>query len=432
MSLQVHPIRGCILRCCFAMSAKIRTTLLLAAGIAVIIFLLIYQKPSPVIELPAPGEQEATLAPSLIKLLYGFPEEDFDIEQGKVKSGQYFAGILNKYGLDLRYLNLLAADAKSVFDVRKLKAGNSYTLFFRDDNPTFFVYEINDIEYVVFDFTVDSVYLSQKEVRLERKVASGIIKSSLYKTFEENKLNIHLAAEMGDIFAWVIDFYRLQQGDKFKVIYEEKVIEDKPAGVHRVLGAVFNHSGNDFYAFYFQPDDLDRGNFFDESANSLRKAFLKAPLKFSRISSKFSKNRLHPVLKVNKPHLGVDYAAPHGTPIMSVGDGVVVEATFTKNNGNYVKIRHNSTYSTQYLHMSGFAKGIKAGAKVSQGQVIGYVGSTGLATGPHVCFRFWKNGVQVDPLKIDIPPSEPVPAKYGEEYNTMVTTLKSELDELEF
>ncbi len=412
---------------------RITTTLFALAGAAGILYLSYSAKNIESFNEQLPSvESHAAIEAAPVQKQFGLITDDYDVARHKIKSGQYFGDILGSQGLDQRYLHNLSVNFKDVFDVKRLKAGRYYSLFSSKDSgkPFYFVYELDDIDYVVYDFTRDSVYVESKEVTFERKTASGTIQSSLYQTFADNNIDPQVGMELADIFGWVIDFYRLQKGDNFKVIYEQRLVEGKPAGVHRVFDAVFSHSGNDFYAFYYQPDENSYGEYFDENAHSLRKAFLKAPLKFSRISSKFSKNRLHPVLKTYRPHLGVDYAAPTGTPILSVGDGIVTEAQYTKNNGNYVKVRHNSTYSTQYLHMSKFASGMKPGTKVSQGQVIGYVGSTGLATGPHVCFRFWKNGVQVDPLKVAIPPSEPVASKYLEDYNRRVARAKEELNKI--
>jgi murein DD-endopeptidase MepM/ murein hydrolase activator NlpD len=234
--------------------------------------------------------------------------------------------------------------------------------------------------------------------------------------------------KLSEIYAWAVDFYRIQKGDMFKVIYEEKLVEDEVIGMGRVIAAYFQHYGDDYYAVYFEQGNA--ADYFDENAKSLRRAFLKAPLKYSRISSRFSMKRFHPVQKRYKPHLGTDYAAPRGTPIMATGDGKVVKSGYTKGNGNYVKIRHNSVYSTQYLHMQKIKSGIKRGVRVRQGEVIGYVGSTGLATGPHVCYRFWKNGSQVDALKIKVPPSLPVDKKYIEAYDSLKVKMVAELDSI--
>lgn len=245
-------------------------------------------------------------------------------------------------------------------------------------------------------------------------MASGEITSSLWQTMADNNINFNITVNLSEIYAWAIDFYRIQKGDYFKVLYEEKFVDGESVGIGKVIAAYFNHYNHDYYAVYFEQGEA--ADYFDENANSLRKAFLKAPLKYSRISSRYSMKRFHPVQKRYKAHLGTDYAAPRGTPIMSTGDGVIQKSGYSKGNGNYVKVRHNSVYSTQYLHMNKIKSGIRKGVRVRQGDVIGYVGSTGLATGPHVCYRFWKNGRQVDALKVSVPPSLPVEKKYRSEY----------------
>jgi murein DD-endopeptidase MepM/ murein hydrolase activator NlpD len=235
---------------------------------------------------------------------------------------------------------------------------------------------------------------------------------------------------MADIFSCAIDFYRLQKGDYFKIIYDEDFVEGESVGVGEIQACIFNSGGKDNYAFYYEKDKAHEGEYYDERGESMKRQFLKAPLKFFRISSKFAGRRFHPVTKVWKAHLGTDYAAAYGTPIMATADGIVEDAQFKVYNGNYVKIRHNGQYKTQYLHMSKIAKGVKRGSRVSQGQVIGYVGSTGLATGPHVCYRFWKDGQQVDPFKQKGAISEPLPAKYKNQYLNQIASLKSALDRI--
>ncbi|TBR21187.1 MAG: peptidase M23, partial [Candidatus Nitrosotenuis sp.] len=226
---------------------------------------------------------------------------------------------------------------------------------------------------------------------------------------QEKNINLEIASRLEDIYGWQIDFFHIQPNDSFKVIYEEISVDGVPVDVGKILAANFNHRNENYYAFYYNKEKGDQ--YFDEKGNSLKRMFLKAPLKYSRISSRYSLNRYHPILHLNKAHLGTDYAAPTGTPIMSVGNGVVIAASYTSGNGNFVKIKHNATYTTQYLHMSHFAKGIHPGGRVTQGQIIGYVGSTGLATGPHVCFRFWKNGKQVDPLREKYQSTGPISKK---------------------
>ena len=282
---------------------------------------------------------------------------------------------------------------------------------------------------VNLDDTVD-VYAGKNDVEIRKKSVAGIINASLYMTLKEQGVTPLLTYELADLFAWQIDFHRIQKGDRFKVIYEEKYVNGKAVGIGKIDAAQFNHFNDDYYAFYFEQEGI--GEYFDDEAGSLRKAFLKAPVKYSRISSKYSPKRFHPVQKRMKAHLGTDYAAPTGTPIMAVGDGVVKEARRKKYNGKYVKIKHNGTYSTQYLHMSKIANGMKPGRKVRQGEIIGYVGSTGLATGPHVCFRFWKNGRQVDHLKQKFPPSKPVEQKYMVEYLDVQEKMILLLDDISY
>ena len=413
-------------------AGKIISVLLLLAMAAGILIYSSDKEVTPVFETTTASDLRE---PVVLETLYDIPVKNYEVKKHRIRRNQFLSDIISKNGIDIRDFIEMKNAYRDVFDERRLRAGNHYSVFFpieSQEKADFLVYEMNDVDFVVYDFVRKKIYTKSKKVSLKERVASGAINSSLYQAFDDKGLDMQLGMELSDVFAWEIDFYRLQKGDRFKVIYEEKVIDGTPIGVNRILGAQFEHEGNFFYAFYFQPDESVDGDYFDESANSLRKEFLKAPLKFSRISSRFSSKRFHPVLKRYKPHLGVDYAAPTGTPILSVGDGVVEEAMYKRNNGKYVKIRHNSTYSTQYLHMSRFASGIRHGSRVKQGQVIGYVGSTGLATGPHVCFRFWKNGVQVDPLKVKTPPSKPVDSVYRGEYQKYIAPLMTQLECIDY
>jgi len=274
------------------------------------------------------------------------------------------------------------------------------------------------------------VTIEQKDVIETRREVAGVITSSLYQTLIDIDCSAGLAMEMSEIYAWSIDFYRIQKGDRFKVIFTEKWVEDTRVGIGAIEACFFEHHKENFYAFPFEQDQVI--DFFDENAKSLRKAFLKSPLKFGRISSSFTMRRYHPVQKRWKAHLGTDYAAPTGTPILAVGDGKVIEARYKKFNGNYVKIKHNGTYTTQYLHMSKFASGVRSGKFVRQGDIIGYVGSTGLATGPHVCFRFWKNGKQVNHRTQKLPASIPVKKELLPQFTANMDTLKFQLDEILF
>lgn len=361
---------------------------------------------------------------------FGIDLHGFHVEKGKIQPNQFLADILLPYNIAYQKIAQLAEKSRKVFDTRKLHAGKNYTLICSGDSQLqaqFFIYEVSAIDYVVYDLRdTMHVYQGSRPVQVEEHEASGVIRSSLYQTLMDQDLSPALAMELADIYAWSIDFYRIQEGDYFKLIYTVKKVGGEVVGVDEIKAALFNHFGEPFYAFAFaQGEDED---YFDEKGNSLRKAFLQAPLKFSRITSGYTNRRFHPVQKRWKAHLGTDYAAPTGTPIMTIGDGVVVEAQYKKFNGNYVKIKHNGTYTTQYLHMSKIASGIRPGTRVKQGQTIGYVGSTGLATGPHVCFRFWKNGTQIDHRKEKIPPSEPVKPEYAETYEDHLEVWKTRLD----
>lgn len=363
---------------------------------------------------------------------YGFSVDSFTTHAGKLKPNQFLADILLSYNIPYPQIDRLVKKSKEVFDIKNLRSGQKYSVLISNDSmaaPHYLIYEESQVKYVVFDLRDTlHVYVEEREVETKIRSSSGIITSSLYETMMEQNLDAGLAVKLADIYAWTIDFYRIQKGDWFKLIYEEKLVAGKSFGTGKVIAAEFNHKGENFYAFFFEKEEVS--DYFDEAGNGLKKAFLKSPLKFSRISSRFTMKRFHPVQKVFKAHLGTDYAAPKGTPILSVGDGTVEEAQYRQYNGNYVKVKHNGTYTTQYLHMSKIAKGIKRGVRVKQGDVIGYVGSTGLATGPHVCFRFWKNGKQCDHLKEKFPSSEPVKKQYREEFLKKAEELKQELDQI--
>lgn len=348
----------------------------------------------------------------------GIVADSLLLYEGIIKKNQNLSEILLEFNISYSLIAQLAIESKEVFDVRKFVIGKKYNVFYSNDTlqkAISFIYEIDAANYVVYNL-LDSIhiYRERKEVDTEIMMASGEITSSLWQTMADNNINFNITVALSEIYAWAIDFYRIQKGDYFKVLYEEKFVDGESVGIGKVIAAYFNHYDHDYYAVYFEQGEA--ADYFDENANSLRKAFLKAPLKYSRISSRYSMKRFHPVQKRYKAHLGTDYAAPRGTPIMSTGDGVIQKSGYSKGNGNYVKVRHNSVYSTQYLHMNKIKSGMRKGVRVRQGDVIGYVGSTGLATGPHVCYRFWKNGRQVDALKVSVPPSLPVEKKYRSEY----------------
>ncbi len=360
---------------------------------------------------------------------YGIITDSLSVFKDKVLPNQNLSEILLPYNVSYQTIDLIVKRSDMVFDVRKIRAGNSYAVICDRDSSEhvkYFVYEKSATSYVVFEFG-DSIFVhvEKRDVIRKTKITSGTITSSLWNAMVENNTNPFLAIELSEVYAWAIDFFGLQKGDKFKVIYEELFVEDKPVGLGKVSTAVFTHAGKDFWAFYFFQDSI--GDYFDEEANSLRRSFLKAPLRFSRISSRFSHSRLHPVLKIRRPHHGVDYAAPRGTPVLAIGDGIVIKHGRSGGAGNMIKIKHNGTYSTAYLHLSKYAKGLKSGQFVSQGDVIGFVGSTGLSTGPHLDFRFYKNGHAVDPLKVESPPVEPVDPTNIKEFNKTVKIMSRKL-----
>ncbi len=366
---------------------------------------------------------------------YGLPVDSFLIETGVVKSNEYLSQILNTRGVGMGTIDKIARKSKSIFDVRKIKSGNTFTIFSTPDSikkAHFFVYENSATTYTVFElFDSLNIYQGEKEIQTRLRTAQGIVETSLWNTMVNCGQDPMLALELSDIFAWTIDFFAIQKGDRFRVIYDEQFVDSTSIGIGEIYAVQFDHYGEENYAFIFDQDD--RMDYFDEKGASLRKAFLKAPLKFSRISSRFSNSRMHPVLRIRRPHHGIDYAAPKGTPVMSIGDGTVIARAYQKRGGgNYLKIKHNSVYTTTYMHLSGYAKGVTTGSRVQQGQIIGYVGSTGLATGPHLDFRVHKNGSPIDPLKVKAPPVEPVKEKNIERYNVAKDSLLLELQKIEW
>lgn len=342
--------------------------------------------------------------------LYGIPVDSYNIVTGRVKRDQYISSILASFGVSWGTIDQLLRENSDLFDPRKVRSGSEYSVFLTRDTLSradYFIYDHDPAVSYIFSLR-DSLKIHKytASVRKVLRYSSGTIKTSLWEATVENNLNPNLSAELSEIYAWTIDFFGLQTGDRFKVIYEEEFIGEKSIGISRVHAALFEHAGAGIYAIPFIQDSVM--SFYDTTGASLRKAFLKAPLRFSRVSSRFSGARLHPVLKIVRPHHGVDYAAPVGTPVVAIGDGRVTQAGFENGAGRIVRITHNSVYSTAYLHLSRFGEGIHSGAYVKQGQVIGYVGSSGLSSGPHLDFRFYRNGYAVDPLKVEAPPVEPV------------------------
>jgi len=378
-----------------------------------------------------PDDEETVYEP-VPRYEFGIAVDSLIIVKDQVKSGDNLSSILLKYKIGQQAVEKLVQKSEGIFDVRRIKAGNKYTVLCTNDSlrkAVYLIYEQSPTHYVVFE-TGDSlnIHTGEKEVTIRMKAASGKISSSLWNAVIDAGASPNLAVELSEIYAWSIDFYAIQPGDNFTVFYEELVVDNEQIGMGNISSARFNHAGKDIYAFRFIQDGAV--DYFDETGMSLRKAFLKAPLKFSRISSRFSNSRLHPVLRIRRPHHGVDYAAPKGTPVHTVGSGTVTDVRYAGGAGRMVKIKHNATYSTAYLHLSGYGPGIKAGARVSQGQVIGYVGSTGLSTGPHLDFRFYKNGTPVDPLKVESPPALPVKKELLVDFNQMRLKLTRQHDSL--
>ena len=339
---------------------------------------------------------------------YGIPLAGFRVENGKVVSGNTLGGLLSPYGIGAGAIDSLVKVAGPVFDINRMRAGHPIAFIFPEDadsTPTYFVYENDPVDHVVFDLrTPYGVRIEKRPVHTVERSISVAVTGALWNDLVDAGASPSLAAKLSDVFQWTVDFYRIQPGDRFTMVYKQPTVDGKDYGQPELLGV--RYEGSVTREAFLHTDSSGATAYFDAEGNSLRKAFLQAPLKYSRISSGFSLKRFHPVQHRMKAHLGTDYAAPYGTPIMAVGDGIVEKAGRTAGNGNYVKIRHNRTYETQYLHMRKIL--VKEGQAVTQGQEIGEVGSTGLATGPHVCYRFWKNGVQVDPRKEVMPSAEPL------------------------
>jgi murein DD-endopeptidase MepM/ murein hydrolase activator NlpD len=341
---------------------------------------------------------------------WGFALDTFQLTAFKIRAGESLSEILSRHNVPGAGITALVQNTAGVFDFKTMRAGKTYHIL--GDRlsgiPQYLIYEPSAFEYVLFNLQDD-----RKVERIERTVDTRIenghfvVTSTLWDAMIAQGHSYELADRLEDALMWSIDFYRIQKGDEFKIVFENKYVEDKSVGTGKVKGAIYKQGKTEVYAIYYE--NGEHKGYFDKEGRPLKSAFLKAPVRFSRVSSRFNLNRFHPVLKRRQAHLGTDYAAPHGTEIMSVGNGVVTQAGYTSGNGNFVRIRHDKIFETQYLHMSRFAKGIRPGVRVSQGQIIGYVGSTGLATGPHVCFRFWKNGQQVDHLRLNMPQAKPLP-----------------------
>lgn len=368
-------------------------------------------------------------------MLYGLPTTDFEIESSEIASGETFSRLMNdRYGVNIAVVNELIERSKGLFDMRDLRVGNAYSAFLTQDTTTttgklhYLVYERSRTEYVIFG-TGDSVFVrkEKKNVITEERYAEGVITSSLYAAMYDNDLNPMLANRLDGIYKWVIDFYTLQKGDSFKVLYEEQFIDTTSIGIGKIYGAEFIHNGKPYMAVRFEQGS--EIGYWDATGKNLRRNFLASPLSFSaRVSSRFGM-RVHPIKRVRRQHNGVDYAAPTGTPVRAVADGTVTKRYFERGGGNTIWVKHAQGLESGYLHLSRFAKGIVVGSRVRQEQVIGYVGSTGASTGPHLDFRVRQTGRFIDPLKIPSMPTDPIKGENKAAFNSMLADVRGVIEE---
>ena len=376
--------------------------------------------------------EPVTEASDTLSNALGFCPDSLEMREGKVKSGQFFSNLLGSLGMTQKEAYDLTLACDSVFDVRTLRVDNAYRAYYGSDaSVKYLVYDRDRASSIVFDCTPPyGAWVYEKPVSVESRYADVTINSSLWNDMRDAGVSPLLILSLSDIYAWTIDFFGLQKGDRFRVLYDEKMCDGEVLAVDTVRYAVFSHGGEDLPMVMY--NQRDGGNiWWNEKGESMRKAFLKAPLQYSRISSGFSYARKHPVTRKVQPHTGVDYAAPKGTPVMSIGDGTVTSVKYEGAGGNTVRIRHNSVYSTAYLHLSKYASGLKAGQRVRQGEVIGYVGSTGRSTGPHLDFRVWKNGTPINPLKMDSPPAEPIKEENRQAFEAAASKYKARIDSIQ-
>ncbi|PIF61492.1 MULTISPECIES: peptidoglycan DD-metalloendopeptidase family protein [unclassified Flavobacterium] len=377
--------------------------------------------------------EKEIIKPAVKKIEFGFKYSDFNVVQDTIKKGDTFGTLLEGQNIGEREVYDIIAKVKDTFDVRTIRIDKPFTML-RSKNKKndlqVFIYQPDALNYYVVDLRDTAVvaYKKTKPITIKRRTIGGVLKESLSETLGNAKIEGALASKISKIYAYSIDFMKLKKGDRFAITFTERFINDTVYdGVEELEASFFEYKGKIIYAFPFaQNPDSDKIEYYDEDGKTLKNFFLKSPIKFSRISSRFSTSRFHPVQHRWKAHKGTDYAAPRGTPISATAGGVVEQSGFTAGNGNFVKVKHNGTYSTQYLHMSKIL--VRRGQRVSQGQVIGLVGSTGLASGPHVCYRFWKNGVQVDALRLKLPTGEPMSGRNKERYIKTITPLKFQLD----
>ncbi len=396
-----------------------------------ILFSVIRKERSPLPELIETPEVVAETIVVEPEMRYGIDVTDFEIVEGKIKRNQTIADILAPYNVSRQEIFHLDKESKKVFSVRNLVPRKKYTLLYSGEpekRAAYFIYEPNALEYVVYSF-VDGleIYKEEREVEIVERTMAGRITATLDQSIREQGGSAALVNRVADVFGWQLDFRSIQRNDWFKVIYEDRMVDGESIGVGEVISAEFNHVKNSYMAYAY--DSGSGIDYYDESGESLQRAFLKYPVEFSRISSNYNPRRYHPVLKRRTPHLGTDYAASKGTPIRAAADGTIITRGFTNGNGNWVKIKHNGTYTTGYLHMSSFGK-FKQGQRVRKGDVIGYVGKTGLATGYHLCFRFWKRGKQVDFRKEKLPAENPIDPAHIDKFEALRELQNKKLDDI--
>lgn len=377
--------------------------------------------------------EPAEIALPHVEIRYGVIVDSLGHYEGTVKRNESISDILRRFKVDYPTIDRLARKSEKVFDVTKIKRGNPYHIFYSEDSlkkVRYFVYESDKVNYVTCDLgdiQQPKVFKGRKKVETRESWVKGTINSSLWMTLKDNGDDPLLALELSEIYAWTIDFFDIKKGDQYLARYTENFVGDKRIGMDKIHSALMIHKDERFYAFHYDHDTID--DYFDEKGASMRRTFLKAPLIYSRISSGYSYRRYHPVLKIYRPHRGVDYAAPRGTPVFSIGDGEVIKASYQRGGGGrFIKIKHNSMYTSIYMHLSGYASGIRTGKRVKQGDKIGYVGSSGLATGPHLDFRIYKHGSAVNPLNVESPPANPIDSSQMEAYTNYIAPLKQELD----
>lgn len=372
------------------------------------------------------------------KMAYNIIIDSFIVDIDSVKQDQGLTHILPTYGISLSEIYNMTNKYDSLFDVKKIKTDQPYMVLSKMANDTlkraeYFIYEINKIDYLVYHFGHDSLhaYIESKPVDTIVSMSGGVVTSSLWNSFMDNDLPPALLVEYAKLFAWSVDFFGVQKGDYYKVIYEGKYVEDELVGIGNIHAVLFNHYDHDYYFFRYQAHDTIQPTFYTDSGASMQRALLSAPLEYTRVSSKFSHSRFHPVLKIYRPHHGVDYAAPLGTEVVATGSGTVIFAGYSGGAGNMVKIKHDvGDIETKYLHLSKFGPGVKKGVHVLQGQKIGEVGSTGISTGPHLDYRVYINDEPVDPLSIDIPAGDPLSDSALIDYFNFIQPIKFSLDSI--